>query len=159
MRATIGALLLAAGTACLAFLPEAAVAWALFPLVLAGFGMGLSMSTLTGVLLPERDERDAARLLALRHAGIALALILLAPVLTDRLDAAVEDGRERGAALILDARLPPQDKLKLAPSLTGTVESDDPRDDLRRELADYRDEIGRMTSGPTRSCAAEATRR
>lgn len=140
-RAAIGSLLLACGTACLAFLPTASVAWTIAPQALGGLGMGLALTALSGPLLPHRSERDAARLLTLRHAGIALALVLLAPVLTDRLDDAVHDGRERGAALILDAELPPQDKLKLAPSLTGTVESDDPRDDLRRELDDYRGEI------------------
>ena len=140
-RAAAGSLLLATGTACLAFLPTASVAWTLLPQVLAGLGMGLVLTSLAGPLLPQRDARDAARLLALRHVGIALALVLLAPVLTDRLDDAVDEAKLQGAALILDAELPPQDKLTLTPELAGAVQSDDPRDDLRREFDDYRPEI------------------
>jgi Major Facilitator Superfamily len=140
-RAAAGSLLLAAGTACLAFLPTASVAWTIVPQALAGLGMGLALTALAGPLLPQRDTREAAHLLALRHVGIALALVLLAPVLTDRLEAAVEDAKREGAALILDASIAPQDKLEVAPELAGAVRSDDPRDDLRREFDDYRPEI------------------
>ena len=87
------------GTACLAFLPTASVAWILVPQTLAGLGMGLALTALAGPLLPQRNAQDAARLLALRHAGIALALVLLAPVLTDRLDAAVDEAEASRAPL------------------------------------------------------------
>lgn len=140
-RAPAGALLLAAGTACLAFLPTSNVAWTILPQILAGLGIGLALSALAGPLLAQRDARDVAWLLMLRHAGIALALVVLAPVLTDRLDSGIEDAKERGAALILDARLPPQDKLDLAPELAGAVQSDDPRDDLRKEFDAYSTEV------------------
>jgi hypothetical protein len=103
--------------------------------------MGLALRALAGELLPQQDQADAAWLLTLRHVGIALALVLLAPVLTDRLDTAIADGKERGAALILDAKLPPQDKLELAPELAGAVQSDDPRDDLRKEFDEFEPEI------------------
>ena len=146
-RAAAGALLLATGTACLAFLPTASVSWILLPQALAGLGMGLALPALAGELLPQRDQGDAARLLTLRHAGIALALVLLAPVLTDRLDTEVENAKEKGAALILDAELPPQDKLKLTPELAGAVKSDDPRDDLRKEFDKYRPRVAEDDRG------------
>jgi hypothetical protein len=109
--------------------------------------MGLALTALIGPLLPQRDAREAARLLGLRHVGIALALVVLAPVLNDQLQDAVDDAKLKGAALILDAELPPQDKLELAPQLAGAVQSDDPRDDLRREFDDYRPNVSEDDRG------------
>ena len=51
--------------------PSASLWWTVIPQALAGVGMGLSLTALGGDLLPERTPRDAARLLAVRHAGIA----------------------------------------------------------------------------------------
>jgi hypothetical protein len=73
--------------------------------------------------------------------GIALALVLLAPVLNSSLNDAVDDAKLKGAALILDAKLPPQDKLDLAPQLAGAVQSDHPRDDLDRAFDAYRPKV------------------
>jgi Major Facilitator Superfamily len=140
-RAAAGALLVATGTACLAFLPTASVAWTFLPQALAGLGMGLALTAIVGPLLPQRDAREAARVLGLRHVGIALALVVLAPVLNDQLQEAVDDAKLKGAALILDAELPPQDKLDLAPQLAVAVQSDDPRDDLRREFDEFRPKV------------------
>jgi lipopolysaccharide/colanic/teichoic acid biosynthesis glycosyltransferase len=51
------------------------------PQLLAGAGIGLALPRLAGGLLPERSAADAARILTARHAGIALALVILAPVM------------------------------------------------------------------------------
>jgi hypothetical protein len=97
--------------------------------------MGLSLPAIGGELLPERTPRDAARLLTLRYAGIAAILAIAAPVAANQLNAATMTAREQGVALVLDASLPPLDKIRLAPALLSGVESDQPRTGLRRAVA------------------------
>lgn len=141
-RAAAGCLLVGAGVLSLAFLPDAHVAWTFAPQAAAGLGMGLALPALGGELLPERDPRDAARLLVLRHAGIALALVLLAPIVSHELNTATEQAKERGVAVVLDARLNPTDKLRLAPDLLSGVDEQQPRHGLRAALKKGRDTIG-----------------
>jgi len=140
-RAATGALLVAAGAAALAFLPNASVAWTILPQLAAGVGMGLSLAALGGELLPDRDGHESARLLTMRHAGIALALLILAPIAQHELDTTLQDTRLRGAALILDARIDPQLKLEIAPRLSGSVETEDPRGGLKHVFADARSDV------------------
>ena len=59
--------------------PTASVAWTILPQLAVGIGMGLALAALAGELLPDRDGHESARLLTMRHAGIALALLILAP--------------------------------------------------------------------------------
>src|SRR5215218_11147765 len=134
LRASAGCAVVGAGVLALAVLPGAAPGWVVAPQVLAGVGMGMALPALAGELLPERTPGQAAWLLSVRHAGITLALLLIAPVAAAQLDGAVADVRERGAALILDARLPPLDKLELAGPLVADLDPADPRDALRRAL-------------------------
>jgi hypothetical protein len=134
MLAATGCLLVAAGTLCLAFLPEASVFWTLPPQLLAGAGIGLALPRLAGELLPERSPAEAARLLTARHAGIALALLILAPVVASSLDSATQRAKERGVALVLDSPLPPQAKLKLAPDLLAGVGNEEPRRALEKAI-------------------------
>ncbi|HEX4807171.1 MAG TPA: MFS transporter [Conexibacter sp.] len=154
-RAICGALLIGGGVLALAWLPTASVAWTLPPQALAGVGMGMSLPAFAGELLPERTARQAARLLTIRHAGIALVLIALAPLIAHRLDVVTERAQEQGVALVLDARLPPQDKLTLAPALLGGVEAARPRAGLRRALADN----GRIYAGQQRATYATLSHR
>ena len=141
VHAAGGALLVAAGSASLAFLPTASVAWTILPQVAVGAGMGLALPALSGRLLPERDGRDAARLLAIRHLGIALVLLILAPIAQSELDSTLDETRERGAAIILDAPIDPRVKLDIAPKLSESVETEDPRGGLERVFADGRAEV------------------
>jgi hypothetical protein len=104
-------------------------------------GMGMALPALAGELLPERTPAQAARLLAARHAGITVALVLLAPLAAAQLDDAVSDTRLRGASLVLDARLPPLDKLKLVGAIVGELDPVDPRGELQASLARARDDI------------------
>ncbi|HEX8857407.1 MAG TPA: MFS transporter [Thermoleophilaceae bacterium] len=134
VRAAAGSALLGGGVLALAWLPTASVAWTLAPEVLAGFGMGLALPALAGGLLPERTTLDVARTLALRHAGIAAALALLAPIVAHQLTVSTEHAREQGVALLLDAPLPLQDKIGLAPELLAGVDTQDPRDGLNRAV-------------------------
>ena len=57
------------------------------------------------------------------------------------LDTTLEDTRLKGAALILDARIDPQLKFEIAPRLSDSVETEDPRGGLERVFADPRDEV------------------
>jgi hypothetical protein len=134
LRAITGCALVGAGVLALAFLPSASAAWTVLPQVLAGLGMGLALTSLVGPLLPEETPAQTASLLAIRHGGITLALVLLAPIIAAELDDAVIDTRERGAALVLDARLPPLDKVELANVVTEDLDPADPRETLRRSL-------------------------
>ena len=134
VRASAGCALTGAGILALAALPDAEPAWIVAPQILAGLGMGMALPALAGGLLPERTPGQAAWLLSIRHAGITLALVLIAPIAASQLDQAVADVRERGAALMLDARLPPIDKIELAGPLVADLDVVDPRDALRRAL-------------------------
>jgi hypothetical protein len=122
----------------MAWPPQPGIAWAVVPAALAGVGMGLALPALAGELLPERSALDAARLLAIRHAGIVVALVLLAPVIADQLDSSTELARQRGVSLLLDARISPTAKLSLAPTLFSAVNSQQPLDSLRAAFAQHR---------------------
>jgi hypothetical protein len=138
VRAGAGALLVGGGVLMLASVPTASSWWIVLPQVLAGAGMGMALPALAGDLLPERTAAQAARLLSARHAGITIALALLAPVAAARIDDAVAHGREQGTALVLDARLPPLDKLDLARALVGDLDPVDPRGRLQDALENAR---------------------
>jgi predicted MFS family arabinose efflux permease len=133
-RAAAGSALVAGGVLALAWLPGASLWWTVIPQALAGVGMGMALPALGGGLLPERSPRDAARLLAIRHAGIAVILAIAAPIAAHQLDEATQTAKERGVALVLDASLQPQDKIRLAPALLNGVDSDEPRAGLRRAV-------------------------
>ena len=136
-RAVAGCLLVGGGVLALAWLPSASVVWTFVPQALAGVGMGMALPAFAGELLPERTAHDAARLLTVRHAGIALVLVALAPLIAHRLEVVTERAQQQGVALVLDARLPPQDKLTLAPALLSGVEAERPRAGLELALAEH----------------------
>jgi hypothetical protein len=147
LRASAGCALVGAGVLALAFLPSASVAWVVLPQVLAGVGMGLALTSLVGPLLPEETPAQTATLLAIRHGGITLALLLLAPITAAELNDSVIDTRERGAALVLDARLPPLDKIELANVVTADLDPVDPRETLRRSLDQGAASVGHDPEG------------
>jgi MFS family permease len=140
-RAAVGAVLVAAGAAALAFLPNASVAWTILPQLAVGAGMGLALAAIGGELLPDRTGAESARLLTMRHAGIALALLILAPIAQHQLDTTLDQTRLRGAALILDARIDPRLKFEIAPRLSRSVETEDPRGGLEGVFADARGDV------------------
>jgi predicted MFS family arabinose efflux permease len=140
-RAIAGCALVGTGVLCLAFLPVDTVAMTVVPQLAAGVGMGMALPALAGGLLPERTTADAARLLSVRHLGITLALAILAPIAAAQLDTATERVRERGTALILDAELPPGDKLDLADVATADLDAIAPRAALRDSLGDARRDV------------------
>ena len=135
-RAAAGCALVGGGVLALAWLPSASLWWTVIPQALAGVGMGLALTALGGDLLPERTPRDAARLLAVRHAGIAAHPRHRR---ADRRPPARRDHADRQGARASRScstrPLPPQDKIKLAPALLDGVDSDEPRAGLRRAIA------------------------
>jgi MFS family permease len=133
-RAAGGAVLMAGGAASLAFLPAPDIGWAVVPQILAGAGMGLALPAYAGELLPERTSTDAAHGLLARHVGIVLILAILAPVVSSRLDDLTDQAVLKGTSLVLDAQLPPQDKLALAPDLFNGVNAERPREGLKLAL-------------------------
>ncbi|MGX6449367.1 hypothetical protein ACVU7I_15075, partial [Patulibacter sp. S7RM1-6] len=133
-RASGGAALVGAGILSLAALPNADVGWIVLPQVLAGLGMGLALPALAGELLPERNPAQAAGLLALRHVGITVALLLLAPGIATELDRTVDRTELHVTALVLDARLPPKEKLDSVSSALGSLNPEDARGALRAAL-------------------------
>jgi hypothetical protein len=140
--AATGCALVGAGVLSLAFLPSASVVWTVLPQILAGLGMGLALTSLVGPLLPERTPAQTATLLAIRHGGITLALLVLAPIAAAQIDDSVAETRERGAALVLDAELGPLDKIELANAVTADLDPVDPRETLRRSLDDAAASVG-----------------
>jgi MFS family permease len=142
-RAAAGCLLVAGGVGCLALLPAASAWWTVLPQVLAGTGMGMALPALAGGLIPERTREDVARIMTIRHAGIALALALLAPIISANLESTIADAREQGTAALLDARLPPEEKIALAPQMFAGINTDDPRGQLERSI----DEAGSGLEG------------
>ena len=140
-RAAAGAALLGGGVLAMAFLPDARAWWTVVPQAVAGVGMGLALTALGGQLLPERTTHDAARLLTLRHAGIAVILAVLAPIAAAQLDDATARAKERGVAVLLDADLTIGSKLQAAPALLRGVEADRPRSGLTAAVDDERERL------------------
>jgi MFS family permease len=135
-RAAAGSLLVAVGTACLAFVPTDTLWWVVVPEAIAGVGMGLALPALAGELLPERTVRQASALLCTRHLGIAAGLAILAPVMTSSIDGALDTARLHGAALILDARIDPVKKVEIAQQLEGAVDTEQPLKGVRNVFRD-----------------------
>jgi MFS family permease len=124
MRIAAGIVLVAGGLACLAFMPRAGWAWTLAPQILVGAGVGLTLGALTERAVAGRSEQvvHGGWTIAARHAGVVLGLLLLAPVLTSALETNREKAVRAGAAEVLDSRIPPLDKLRLAQDVLDEVE-------------------------------------
>jgi hypothetical protein len=126
MRVAAGCALVGGGIGALAFLPSNDVGWLVVPELVAGLGMGLALTPLLEQLLPERSPENRAWNLAVRHLGITLALLALAPVVAHGLDAATQRAKLRTVAVVLDAPIAPGEKLRIAPVLVASVHSDRP---------------------------------
>lgn len=128
-EAAAGAVLLAGGLTALALLPDASPLWTVAPQALIGLGLGLTIDSLTAVALDRRFPRalHGGWTIAARHAGVVTGLALLTPIFTADLRDAQAPAQQAIAALVLDARLPVEQKLELAEGLGEQLESEDGR--------------------------------
>jgi len=125
-RVAVGSGLIGGGIAALAFVPSDNVAWLVLPECIAGFGMGLALTPLIEEMLPERTYDARALSLAVRHLGITLALVALAPVIHHDLDQATERAKLQSVGVVLAAPIGPREKISLAPKLVAAVQTSRP---------------------------------
>lgn len=178
IRIAAGVVLVAGGLAGLALLPRAGWAWTIPPQLLVGAGIGLALVALTERAVAGRAQQvvHGGWTLAARHAGVVLGLLLLAPVLTEALDRNVDLAVGAGAAEVLDSRIPPLDKLRVAqdvldevdraedagelPDVTAVFEERPSSDDYGALLSALQDQLERAVtdafSGPFLLAAAIA---
>ena len=119
VEVAVGCLLVAGGLAGLAIPPSSALAWTIAPQVLVGLGLGLTVDRLTLSAMEARlpQTRHAAWSIAARHVGVVVGLAILTPVFTADLRDVQEPAQEAITAVVLDAPLPPQDKIAVARAL------------------------------------------
>ncbi len=120
-----GALLLAAGLGSLALLPRVSNTLVAVSLAFCGAGIGLAVPVLTRAALDAEAGlvRSGAMTVAARHAGLVLALALVAPLLTGALDRAGQRALLGGTKEILDANVPLTKKVPIALALRDALES------------------------------------
>ncbi|MFC5011202.1 MFS transporter [Nocardioides plantarum] len=115
----VGCFLVAGGLAGLALPPSADLAWTIAPQALVGLGLGLTVDQLTSQAMHLRlpRVRHAAWTIGARHLGVVVGLVVLTPVFTADLMDAQEPAEVAITSLVLDAPLPPQDKIAIAKAL------------------------------------------
>ena len=128
--AAAGATMLGGGLVALGLLPGATAGWTIGPQVLVGLGLGLALLALTRIGLGTSGTSDAllrhgAWIIAARHAGVVVGLLLLIPVFTADLDREQVAAQRAGTAKLLDAQLSPRLKVELAGALAQRIEAAD----------------------------------
>ncbi|HEY7562443.1 MAG TPA: MFS transporter [Gaiellaceae bacterium] len=108
--------LLAAGLVALALLPASDPAYAVPALALAGVGLGLALPPLTRSSLPPEGDltREGGVSVGVRHLGLVVGLVLVAPLLAGELDNAADTATTNATAVILDGKLPLTEKIPIA---------------------------------------------
>jgi MFS family permease len=151
-----GGALLAAGLGALALLPASSTAYAAPALAVCGAGFGLAVPSLTRASAGGGSRGAASLSVGARHAGLVLALIAIAPVLSASLDRGGTRATENAAAAVLDARLPLLKKVPIALDL---------RDELDRgqhgaipDLARPFERAGAGSSAAVRAAEADVLR-
>jgi MFS family permease len=119
-----GALLLAAGLGALALLPATSVPIVVAALLLCGTGMGLAVPVLTqrAVTPDEGLVHDGTITIGARHAGLVLALVLVAPVLSSDLQHGTRDALLGGAKVLLNADIPIRQEVPIVLDLGKELE-------------------------------------
>ena len=122
-RAAAGTLLGTGGVAALGLLPGADWAWTLAPQLLVGAGLALSLGALTEAAIAGRSAAaiHGGVTIAARHAGVVLGLVLLTPVFAADLDRQRERATQKGAELVLDARVDALTKVELASRIASDI--------------------------------------
>ncbi len=114
-----GAGLLAAGLAALAVPPTSSLLYLVPALAVAGAGLGLALPPLTRASLAVEGDtaRDGVFSVAVRHLGLVIGLVAVAPLLAGGLEDATDRATLAGAEVVLDAPLPLRDKVPIALAL------------------------------------------
>ena len=123
-RATVagGVALLGLGLLALAFLPGRHSPFVVAALALCGAGLGLSLPALGHVSLAGGNPvRSGWLTIGARHAGLVLALALLAPLLSRSLEQAGTRATLAGTAAILDGDVSLRTKIPIARDLRDTI--------------------------------------
>jgi MFS family permease len=122
--AAAGALLLAAGLVALALLPATSTAIVVVALALCGTGMGLAVPVLTQrAIRPDQGlVHDGTVTIGARHAGLVVALVLVAPLLSHDLQRGGQDALLSGAKVLLNANVPIRQQVPIALALRGELE-------------------------------------
>lgn len=118
-----GAALLASGLVALALLPATSVVIVILALALCGTGMGLAVPVLTrrAVAPDESLVHDGTVTIGARHAGLVLALVLVAPVLSHDLQQGGRDALLGGTKALLSANIPIQQEVPIVLDLRTAV--------------------------------------
>jgi predicted MFS family arabinose efflux permease len=122
VRVVGGTLALCAGLLGLALLPSASLAWAAAALFLCGAGSGVVTRVLSSAALPASVPlvRSGGSVVAAKHAGLVLGLVVIAPLLAGSLTDGAQQAVVTGTGVLLDARMPVEEKLTLALSVRDT---------------------------------------
>jgi MFS family permease len=125
LSAGAGAGLLAAGLVALALLPATSTVVVGIALALCGAGLGLAVPSLTHAALdPEPGVvRDGTITIGARHAGLVLALALLAPLLSHDLAHGGQQALLGGTKVILEGDAPLTKKVPIALDLRAQLGS------------------------------------
>jgi predicted MFS family arabinose efflux permease len=122
--AAAGALLLAAGLIALALLPSISPALVVVALALCGAGMGLAIPVIAqSAIEPDEELVHAGTVtIAARHAGLVVALVLVAPLLTHDLQRGGHDALLKGAKVLLNADIPIRQQVPIALDLRNALD-------------------------------------
>ncbi len=124
-RAAAGAILMAAGLAGLALLPQPEWWWTLPSQIAIGFGIGLTIEALTDAALRGRSPQavHGGWTLTARHVGLVIGIVALTPIFTHQLGVQQEQVQQQGMRLLLDSPLPISTRIGLGGELSGVVQS------------------------------------
>jgi len=124
VRAASGVVLISGGLCALALLPHAGWGWTIAPQLLVGAGIGLTITALTEQALAGRSAQavHGGWTIASRHAGVVIGLLLLSPIFASALEHNRDDALRAGAAAVLDSRIPPLDKIRVAQDVLVEVD-------------------------------------
>jgi hypothetical protein len=138
-----GAALVALGLVALAFLPSATVWYPALALAFCGAGVGLVVPSLAA-----QATGSGALTVGIRHLGLVLALIVIAPLLAHDLPAASDRATLRATAVLLDAPVPVTKKVPVA--LAAATEFDRAQAGQVPDLTAPFDEHGARTDSALR---------